>query len=244
MTLPQPIFEPHWSRYSSAKIMDQRICDLVIPLRQSWLQECVDQLYFELGVAGFEHFAPRAYLGDEWCTPERSCMISVPFFLTHARLREIEKEQMQEVEGEEFDECMRLLRHEAGHCFDHCFQVSDRRDWRRVFGARDRDYQVDEYPFVINSRDYVINLKDHYAQAHPLEDFAETFAVWLDPDSDWEHAYAQWPGALKKLRYVDRAARRYKRSHPADLINRPLGEARRLKRPLHRFYTQRKKRYD
>src|SRR6185503_15077144 len=33
--------------------------------------------------------------------------------------------------------------------------------------------------------------------------FAESFAVWLTPDSDWREAYAEWP-ALAKLEYIDR----------------------------------------
>ena len=41
-----------------------------------------------------------------------------------------------------------------------------------------------------------------YAQSHPAEDFAETFAVWLDPSSKWPSRYKDWP-ALSKLQYVD-----------------------------------------
>ena len=46
------------------------------------------------------------------------------------------------------------------------------------------------------------HLRLWYAQSHPDEDFAETFAVWLQPRSDWRRRYAGWP-ALKKLEYVD-----------------------------------------
>jgi hypothetical protein len=41
-----------------------------------------------------------------------------------------------------------------------------------------------------------------YAQKHPDEDCAETFAVWLTPGSGWRRRYRNWP-ALKKLQYVD-----------------------------------------
>jgi hypothetical protein len=40
-----------------------------------------------------------------------------------------------------------------------------------------------------------------YAQSHPVEDFAESFAVWLRPRSRWRTQYKDWP-ALKKLEYV------------------------------------------
>ena len=57
-----------------------------------------------------------------------------------------------------------------------------------------------------------------YAQAHPAEDFAETFAVWLQPGSSWRQRYEGWP-ALSKLEYVERAdgtrSRREARHHHA-----------------------------
>ena len=52
------------------------------------------------------------------------------------------------------------------------------------------------------SRSFVQHLRLWYAQSHPDEDFAETFAVWLTPRSNWRKRYAGWP-ALKKLQYVD-----------------------------------------
>ena len=52
------------------------------------------------------------------------------------------------------------------------------------------------------SRNYVQHLDWWYAQAHPAEDFAETFAVWLKPGTRWRKTYATWP-ALRKLEYVD-----------------------------------------
>jgi hypothetical protein len=44
----------------------------------------------------------------------------------------------------------------------------------------------------------------HYAQKHPDEDWAETFAIWLDPRSHWQDKYRTWPTAFQKLLYVDR----------------------------------------
>jgi hypothetical protein len=56
------------------------------------------------------------------------------------------------------------------------------------------------------SRKFVRHIAGWYAQKHPDEDFAESFAVWLTPGSDWERRYRGWP-ALRKLRYVERVAR-------------------------------------
>ena len=52
-----------------------------------------------------------------------------------------------------------------------------------------------------------------YAQKHPDEDFAETFAVWLTPRSGWRRRYRQWP-AIHKLRYVDRLMKKIGSQHP------------------------------
>jgi hypothetical protein len=51
-----------------------------------------------------------------------------------------------------------------------------------------------------------VHLDDWYAQAHPDEDFAETFAVWLTPDLDWRARYRGWK-AIAKLEYVDELMR-------------------------------------
>ena len=51
-----------------------------------------------------------------------------------------------------------------------------------------------------------MHLDDWYAQSHPDEDFAETFAVWLTPELDWRKRYAGWK-ALQKLEYVDELMR-------------------------------------
>jgi hypothetical protein len=52
-----------------------------------------------------------------------------------------------------------------------------------------------------------------YAQKHPDEDFAETFAVWLTPRSAWRKRYKGW-AAMAKLRYMDRIARELSNTDP------------------------------
>src|SRR5205823_8641531 len=54
------------------------------------------------------------------------------------------------------------------------------------------------------SRRFVRHLPAWYAQKHPDEDWAETFAVWVTPGRDWRSDYADWPEALAKLEYCDR----------------------------------------
>jgi hypothetical protein len=64
----------------------------------------------------------------------------------------------------------------------------------------------------------VLHLDSWYAQSHPDEDFAETFAVWLTPNSEWPQRYKGWK-ALKKLEYMD-ALMRSLRGQPSRVDNR------------------------
>jgi hypothetical protein len=62
---------------------------------------------------------------------------------------------------------------------------------------------VEEYRPEPFSRRYVSHLPGWYAQKHPDEDWAETFAVWLTPGLDWRKEYEDRPEALRKLEYCD-----------------------------------------
>src|SRR5690606_31984395 len=139
----------------------------------------------ELRRQGFVHFRPRVYLGDEWFCPGGAAAIAVPFYLAHPRLTRLEKRYGKRVEGDNPRWFQQLLRHEAGHAFDHAYGISDRADWRAVFGDKNLPYNTERYRFDPLSRDFVVHLDEHYAQAHPEEDFAETFAVLITPGSDW-----------------------------------------------------------
>ena len=77
--------------------------------------------------------------------------------------------------------------------------------WMQHFGLASTE-ETDTYRPRPYSRSYVIHLDDWYAQSHPDEDFAETFAVWLTPDLNWRGLYTGWK-ALQKLEYVDELMR-------------------------------------
>jgi hypothetical protein len=110
-------------------------------------------------------------------------------------------------------EAMRYLRHEAGHAFNYAFQLYEAPEWRELFGSFSRPYR-ERYRANPFSRDHVRHILTWYAQKHPDEDFAETFAVWLTPGNDWRADYAGWP-ALRKLEYVDRVMREIATQDPA-----------------------------
>ena len=182
---------------------------LPVPIRQlgmsleaSPVAPLVKRLYSELEFHGLRHFRPLCYLSDEWGSPSGEPVIGIPFYLGDERILHLE-DAANDVEGER--EIMMYLRHEAGHAFNHAYELYRTDDWRTLFGSSRRPYR-DDYPFIPFSRDYVRHIAGWYAQKHPDEDFAETFAVWLDPDSDWRRRYDGW-GAMQKLGYVERVAR-------------------------------------
>ena len=155
-----------------------RIRDLAVRVEGSPLEARVAKLYGELEARGLP-IRPPCYLGDEWFSPEGEPTIAIPFYLAHPRLEQLELRQMMEVEGGTAESCAQLLRHECGHAVDHAYRFSSRRSWRAVFGSPNVDYEPERYRPRPYSRSFVRHLPNWYAQAHPDEDFAETFAVWL-----------------------------------------------------------------
>jgi hypothetical protein len=173
------------------QILPVRIRDLGLSLEQSPVAELVRHLYAELEAKGLRDFKPRCYLSDEWGSPSGEPVIGIPFYLGDPRVATLE-DAINDVEGER--EIMMYLRHEAGHAFNHAYELYKTEEWRALFGSSRKPYR-DDYPFIPFSRDYVRYIPGWYAQKHPDEDFAETFAVWLDPDSQWQTRYLGW-GAM------------------------------------------------
>lgn len=184
------------------QVLPMRIRDLGMSLEQSPIAELVRRLYAELDAKGLRHFKPRCYLSDEWGSPTGEPVIGIPFYLGDPRVATLE-DAINDIEGER--EIMMYLRHEAGHAFNHAYELYRTDEWRELFGSSRRPYR-DDYPFIPFSHDFVRYIPGWYAQKHPDEDFAETFAVWLDPHSHWQSRYAGWD-AMRKLEYVDRVAR-------------------------------------
>jgi hypothetical protein len=187
-------------RMTDEQLLDTRFCDLPVSIEGTPLEHRVSRLYEELSARGLL-LKPHTWLSEEWFTPDGIPGFGIPFYLAHPRLAKLERSQMIEVEGGTEKECLRIMRHEAGHAIDNAFRLHGRRRYRELFGSYKLPYP-DSYKPEPNSRDYVLHLPAWYAQAHPAEDFAETFAVWLAPGGRWRQQYMGWP-ALNKLRYVD-----------------------------------------
>jgi hypothetical protein len=200
---PTPIVDisPEWQSERD-HLLGQAISDIGLTIAGSRVERLVARLYEELSAHSVA-FRPPVYLSDQWGCPDGTPVIGVPFYLADARLERIEAEESGSVEGD--DEAMRYLRHEAGHAINYAFRLHERPDFTRLFGDYARPYD-EHYETDPLSRDHVRHILGWYAQKHPDEDFAETFAVWLTPDSEWRTEYALW-GALAKLDWLDAVMR-------------------------------------
>jgi hypothetical protein len=182
-------------------LLQARIKDLKLHLKGTLLEGYIQQLYQELEAKGLS-LQPECYLSDQWGCPSGVPVIGIPFYLADPHLHSLEDQLGGGAETEH--DIMMYLRHEAGHAFNYAYQLYDTDEWRKLFGDYSKPYKDDFKPQPF-SRKYVMHISGWYAQKHPDEDFAETFAVWLTPGSDWETRYAKW-GALKKLQYVQAIA--------------------------------------
>jgi len=189
-----------WVSLSDEELLELRFKDLGVSVEGTWLEDALSHLHEELDQKGLP-IRPHAWISEEWFSPDNTPGIAIPFYLAHPRLMQLERRHILEVEGASRTDCRRILRHEAGHVVQHAYRLHRRRRWQQVFGR-----SSDRYPKYYRpnpaSKNYVQHLRLWYAQSHPDEDFAETFAVWLAPRSDWRRRYADW-SALAKLEYVD-----------------------------------------
>ncbi len=196
---------PDWHALDDEPLLDRKISQLGLRLPGTPLEPLIQQLYAELTVKGLG-FHPPCHVGDEWFVPVGIPAIFVPFFLVHDRLRRLEAKLMLEVEGDNPEWFMRLIRHEAAHAYAYAYQLTRKRKWQRVFGKTSAETTPEFYRPRPYSHSFVVHLDDWYAQSHPDEDFAETFAVWLTPGLDWRTRYKGWK-ALQKLEYLDELLR-------------------------------------
>ena len=229
-----------WHRLSDDQLLDLRICDLPIKIKGSFLEPHIKRLYSELNSRGIR-FKPHVWLSEEWFSPDGVPGIAIPFYLAHPRLMRLERDQMLTVEGGGLKECLQILRHEAGHAIDSAYQLRRMKSWREVFGPASLPYP-DTYRPRPGSRRFVQHLGAWYAQAHPTEDFAETFAVWLKPRSAWRREYQGWP-AFGKLEFIDALMRELGGSKPSVAERDTIEEVTHENRTLRQHYEQKLARY-
>lgn len=231
---------PDLSSMTDDELLDTRICDLKLSLRETPLESRIDQLNQELGERNLR-FRPHYWLSDDWYSPEGIPGIAIPFYLAHPRLVRLERKQLLEVEGGTKEWCMKILRHEAGHAIDTAFRIRRRSRYRELFGRASQPYPEFYRPNP-QTRDYVLHLEMWYAQAHPVEDFAETFAVWLPPKSRWKARYRGWP-AMQKLEFVDQFMNSVSGKSPLVASRRQTEPLSQIRRTLRTHYRRKREYY-
>jgi hypothetical protein len=229
-----------WASLSDDKLLDVRLCDLHLSVAGTDLDQRIAEVQRELDARGLT-FRPHYWLSDEWFTPDGVPGIAIPFYLAHARLAKLELAQMLEVEGGDPESCLKILRHEVGHAIDNAYLLRRRPTRRRLFGNPSTEYP-EYYTPKPYSKSFVQHLDHWYAQSHPDEDFAETFAVWLNPGSLWTTRYAGWP-AQRKLEYMDRLMRDLAGVRAKVTPQREVDPLRRVRKTLREHYKNKREHY-
>jgi hypothetical protein len=188
------------------------IRDLGLTIEGTPLQPVVDELLAEVATLGLT-VKPRPYLSTEWGVPFGTVAIGIPFYLASPELTALHEERTAFVEGTDRADLLRYLRHEMGHVVNYAYLLYERPEWVERFGPITRPYR-EEYRKKPFSRKHVRHLPGWYAQKHPDEDWAETFAVWMTPRLDWRREYAGW-SALEKLEYCDGLMKQLRDETPA-----------------------------
>lgn len=231
---------PSWASLSNDALLDVRIRDLGVRIDNSWISPSVQDLFADLERRQIP-FRPHLWFSADWFSPAGVPGIAVPFYLGHERLMRLERSQMLEIEGGSREEALMILRHECGHALQHAYRLHRRVSWQKLFGKSSRRYP-DHYRPNPASRRFVQHLRLYYAQSHPDEDFAETFAVWLTGRTSWRKRYAGWP-ALKKLEYVEALMEELSTKKPNVRSRKQIDPLRGINKTLREYYNEKRSKY-
>ncbi len=229
-----------WESWDDEKLLDLRLCDLDVRIEGSGLEDRLAELFRELEGRGLR-FRPHVWLSDEWFCPDGVPGMAIPFYLAHPRLGRLEQSLMLEVEGGTREWCLKILRHETGHAIENAYRLRRRRRRQELFGRTTNPYP-EYYAPRPYSKSFVLHLDAWYAQSHPDEDLAETFAVWLGPEAEWRSRYAGWP-ALRKLEYMDELMKELAGQTPPVVSRRQPELLSRLRRTLREHYRIKRRHY-
>ncbi len=204
---------PEEAGLREAHLWSTPIRDLGLTIKGTRLEPILAEFEAELARCGFQRLKPRFYLSTEWGVPFETVAIAIPFYLAKPELTEMHARRFGHVEGMSAQDILKYLRHEMGHVVNYAYRLFEDPEWVRLFGPITRPYR-EEYAPKPFSRRFVQHLPGWYAQKHPDEDWAETFAVWMKPGSDWAEEYGDWPEALAKLQFVNQVIARIQEQDP------------------------------
>ena len=189
--------------FQESHLLSTPIRDLGLTIAGTPLEPVLAQFRQELEQSGIHRLRPHFYLSNEWGVPFDTISIAIPFYLARPDLTAVHAQRSGHLEGAGPVDLFRYLRHEMGHVVNYAYRLYDQEEWIQHFGSMTQPY-VEDYRPEPFSRRFVRHLPGWYAQKHPDEDWAETFAVWMTPHSNWRATYAEWPEARAKLDYCDR----------------------------------------
>jgi len=221
------------------KLLHTNIGELELCLKSSWVWPYIEQLYKELEQRQI-NFRPHIWVSDDWYSPDGVAGFAIPFYLLDKRLINLEKSIIGEAEGETPDWLMMLLRHETAHALDNAYHLRKIKRRQKLFGLSSKKYPVSYSPRPYD-KNYVQHLESYYAQAHPDEDWAETFAVWLNPKSNWRKTYKDW-ACIKKLQLCDSIMEEIKNKAPLCLKSTETSPFNKMNLTLEDYYEEKKRR--
>lgn len=219
------------------ELLELRLCDLKLSLQGGPIASARKRFESEWGKTRFQ-WKPYYWLSREWFHPEGTNGIAIPFYLAHPTLMALEEAFFLELEGKNTQDILKYLRHEAGHIIDKIYQVRYDKQRRTLFGKSSEKYPKTYHPTMFTSR-FVKNLPRHYGQTHPDEDFAETFAIWLNPKSQWKKKYRGT--ARKKLEYIDQTMKTIKKRPTVCVLKDRLENVATSRMKLKTYYQRKAK---
>lgn len=231
-----PNFETAHDADLPAELLSKRICDFDLHIEGHPLERVIERFRAENLARGITRVKPVFYLTDGWGVPEGTVAIGIPFYLADDALLRVQRRRGGMIEGEDDEDILRYLRHEMGHVVNYAYRLYATEEWTQLFGPMARPY-VEEYKVLPFSTDFVRHLPGGYAQKHPDEDWAETFAVWMTDTAAWRELYADSAGALAKLEYCARTLEQLREREPVVIDTKLDYEAKDIRATVQEFYA-------
>ncbi|MCH2535681.1 MAG: hypothetical protein MK008_14660 [Bdellovibrionales bacterium] len=225
------------SRFTEKELLKLRLCDL--KLNPS---PFIEEAFFRAQKVLQQKqilIKPHYWISEEWFCPDGVTGMAFPFYLCDPILMEMEERYTGEVEGVG-DKAVKYIFHELGHVIDNAYLLRQHPKRVNTFGSSFMNYPT-KYKPKPYSKKFVQYLPGYYAQAHPEEDFAESFAVWIDPKVNWRLKYKNWP-AIKKLKVVHSLMREIRSTQPSVISRGTIDPINIYKITLGDYYKRKKRR--
>lgn len=217
---------------------NQKISNLNLSIKGSWVEPLINDVLGELKTVGIS-VKPKFWISTEWFCPDGINGIALPFYLFSKDLMSLEKKKIGYVEGGTAKSFKKYLRHELGHVIDNIYDLRNCPKRKKLFGDSAIKYPSSYKPRIY-SRNFISYLEKGYGQSHPDEDFAETFAYWLDPNKRLSvKRYSSL--AIKKIDYFNELFLEKKKPKKQVISNETIDHYKECDQFLSNYYRKRRK---